>query len=147
MRHVPQVDQVEELVDARPAGDALQPGEVAQEFVRREVVVHAEVLRQVAELAPERLGLAHDIHPLEGDLPLRGPGDGGDELHQGGLARAVRAEQADHAGPELEREVVDGGDAPAEALGDVGQREHRHSWGGGSRSLPEGQSPGKWRPP
>ena len=54
-----------------------------------------------------------------------GAGDGGDDLHQGGLAGAVGAEQADHPGAELEGEVIDGGDAPAEALGDVVEREHR----------------------
>ena len=41
------------------------------------------------------------------------------------------------------RACPDDGDAPAESRGDMGQREHRYSWGGGSRSLPEGQSAGK----
>ena len=92
-----------DLPDYLPDGgawraQALQGRHVVQELRHGELVKQAEVLGQVAQL-----GLQPPLRPLQG-LPVHLDGAGGgqqaghQQLHQGGLARPVWAQQAHQAG-------------------------------------------------
>lgn len=63
-----------------------------------------------------------------GDLPAVGLVDPGEHLDEGGLARAVLAEQAvDFTGQDFEIDAIEGADA-GKRLGDAGHREQRWFW-------------------
>src|SRR5262249_15539285 len=55
---------------------------------------------------PQRVGLACEIHAVPGDATLRWPREGGQDPHEGRLARAIRSEQPEHAGAEVERDAA-----------------------------------------
>ncbi len=121
-----QVDQREQFVDPGPGGPGGKPlggREVGQELARGEVRVDAEVLREEAEFPPEQIGVGEHVGPPVGEPSGGGPGHGGDDPHQRGLARAVRSEQAEQPGAESQREAVDRVLAAPVDLADVGQFE------------------------
>ena len=61
----------------------------------REVLVHRGVLPREADDAAHRFGLGDHVVPEHGGLPGVGAEDGGEDAHDRGLARAVRAEQSE----------------------------------------------------
>ncbi len=96
------------LLESRAELDELEP---------REEVVDRLVLRHVADPPIER-GVAADALAEDAHRPLGRRRQTGDHAQEGRLARAVRAEQRDHAWFDGERDVGDGNDA-AEPLRDV----------------------------
>ncbi len=60
----------------------------------REVLVEAEALRHVAHLALDALGVAHDVVAEAGAAALVGREQPAEHADRGGLAAAVRAEEA-----------------------------------------------------
>jgi len=92
--------------------DALQHGQVIEQLLGREPRVDAELLRQVAQHAPQPVRLCEDIHALEGYAAAAGALQGGDDAHQRGLARPVRPEQAVDAARHVEVDVVQRAHAP-----------------------------------
>ena len=107
VRVLVQVDRLQQVPQARRIAHALQRREVLQEFQRGQVRIDAEILRQEAEAPAYRIGLAHDVGTVEQYLAAGRPGQRGDHLHQRRLAGAVMADQADHAGGQLQTDVVD----------------------------------------
>jgi hypothetical protein len=109
---VAQLDQVEDLVDARvelAAGQPLEPTEEAQVLAGRQVGVDRQVL---GDQPDDRLGLGRtDVHrpPVDEDLAAVTPEEAADHRDRRGLARAVRAEQPVRlAGGDREAHAVDG---------------------------------------
>jgi hypothetical protein len=85
---------------------------------RGEVLVDAEVLRQIAETAAERVGLGDDVGVAEEDAPRGRLRDRRDHLHQRRLARAVGAEEPEDAAVDREGDVADSVVAGTKTLGD-----------------------------
>ncbi len=127
LRGAGQVDQFEQFLDPCPrraGGEALGGGEVAEELAGGQVRVGPEVLRQVAEMAADGVRGGGEVGALVAEGAAGRAGHRGDDPHQGGLAGAVGAEQAQHAVAEGEGEAVDGAGAAPVDLGDVGQFQH-----------------------
>ena len=68
--------------------------------------VHAEVLRQVAEQAADLVLVVEHVEVAEEDRAGIAFLQGGQGAHQGRLAGAVRAEQAEHPGGDGQRDLV-----------------------------------------
>jgi hypothetical protein len=94
---------------------AVQAGEQGDEVQRGQVLVEAVVFRAVAQRRQQAPvvpgGLPVDLH-----LALGGAQLAAEQFYQGGLARAVGAQQADYVCLALEGEIVDR-DHLAEPLG------------------------------
>jgi hypothetical protein len=105
----------------------LQQREILHELRHREARVVAEVLRQVPEpaahLAP---GAVNTRVPAEQPQPAGGRRDhGGHHAQQRGLARSVRAEQAEYPGTSLQAHPGHGL-IPAEPPGQIGDLDVHH---------------------
>ena len=96
---------------------ALEAGEGGDEVEAAHVLVEAILLGAEAEVA-EDLGALEGIAAPEPDIAGVGPELAGDQLDHRRLAGAVRAEEADHPGVELEVELVEGAHL-AEELADA----------------------------
>src|SRR3954469_463912 len=93
---------------ARGAGEAPQLGDELEERSHRHVRVRGGVLRQVADQALRLDGRLDHVVGADGDLAGGGRHEAGDHPHGGGLAGAVRAEEAEHlAALDGERDAVD----------------------------------------
>ena len=89
-----QVGEAPHHVDVLPAG---------------QVLVHRGVLPGEPDGAADRVGLGDHVVAEHRGAPGVGAEDGGEDAHDGGLARTVRAEQTEHrAGLHLERDAVEG---------------------------------------
>ena len=101
LAYVPQVRLPEERLDhlcARPApSDALQHREMIEQALRAHLWIDAELLRQVAERLAYLVLPRQDIEPAERRAAAVCLLQGGEDAHQGGLARAVGTEQAVHS--------------------------------------------------
>ena len=114
---------VGEFGDARLQRGVAEPvdgPEEAEVLLDREVGVERELLAHVAEPPLPRLGVAHDVETAE---PLHRPGRGrqqpGQHADRRGLARPVRAEEAEHAAArQVEADLV-GRDERAETAREV----------------------------
>ena len=133
---IPEPDHLEHLAQPRPErrlGHAVQVGVEAQVLLPRQVVVQRGVLEHQADVA------AHGV-PFGGDVVTRDPGgarsrvrQGAQDLDRGGLARPVRAEEAEGlSGGYLEVDAAHGLDLAVP----LGQRADRDS-----RSHPCASSP------
>ncbi len=111
------------------AGEALVPPERPEVFPGREQGIEGDLLGNPSPRGPGAVvggGEPQDRDPAA--VRLDAARDG---AHQGRLAGAVRAEQAQHlAGPEIEGDAVEGA-AVAEALRDVADREGGGALGDG----------------
>ena len=97
---------------------ALEPAVVAQQPADRHLLIEAALLGQVADAIARGRGVARAEHF---DLPSIGQQDVHDHPERGGLAGAVRADEAvDRSRGHGERQVVDG-DSAVEPLGDSTQ--------------------------
>ena len=106
-----------DLVDRTGAGlgapQAREPGEEAQVVAHRERRVHARLLGREADQLPGPLRGADDVDAAHVAPPRVGPAEPGDDRDQRGLARAVRAEQAeDLAGADRQVDARSAGVAP-----------------------------------
>ena len=104
---------IAQVVDAAVERDVLADGEV---LVEREALAH------VADVALDALGLAGDVVSGDGRAAGGGREQTGQHPDRGGLAGAVRAEEAEHlAGADVEGDAVDGGEGAeaARQIGDV----------------------------
>jgi hypothetical protein len=85
----------------------------------REVLVEAGVLEDDAEALARLVARARGVEAVDLDRPARRPEQGREHLDRRRLPRAVGAEEGeDLAAPDVERDVVDGGEL-AEAADDV----------------------------
>jgi hypothetical protein len=135
----PQVEQLDEHGEVAPVpvrGDAVHVAEDVERVAQRQVPP------ELAPLAEDHTDPASQGHPLACRVEARdangaggGEEDAGQHLHRGRLARAVRADVADHlARPDLERDAVHGpddGSAPAHQAGPAQDRELLREAGGG----------------
>ena len=100
--HVPEVDLVQQAHPPFPRRspairEALQHGEVIEHVVGGDPRIDAEVLRQVAQRAAQRVGIREHVDVAEADRALRRDLQRRDAAHQRRLAGAVRAQQPEHA--------------------------------------------------
>ena len=106
----PQVGLCEERLDLLaprgPVCQPLEPGEVVEEGERRDAGVDAEVLGQVSEAPPVAHGVGEHVGALERDRARVRRLERRERPHERALAGAVGAEQAEEAGPEGQRHVV-----------------------------------------
>ncbi len=102
--------------------DLLEQREVLDELHDGERRVVAEVLRQVAEAAADLAAVCGvpRVPAQQPDLAGRRRQHGREHAQQGGLARAVRPQQAEHAGAGIQAHAVDR-PVPPERPGDAGQ--------------------------
>ena len=103
----------------RPRIEPVQPREVSQRWSSTRILRGtAALLRHVAEPPPDRASTGRPRHAPR----RRRPGGRRARSHRGGLARAVRSDEADHlAGRYRERDVVqrDDGAEPARRTGEL----------------------------
>jgi len=104
--------QSQSLERAIDLGSALrqfeQPGDEVQVLADRQVLVEAEALCHVADLALDRRGFANDVQPQAGAAAAVGFEQAAEHSQGGGLAAAVGSEEAaDPASLELQVELVD----------------------------------------
>ena len=92
--------------------------------MRGDAWVHAEVLRQVAKGATQCVGTREHVEIAETDRTLRGDLQRRDAAHQRRLARAVGAEQAEHASRYLQRDAVERTRAVGVDVGQVVDAQH-----------------------
>ncbi len=81
----------------RPALGSLQFRHKKQIFPHRHLLVKGRLLRQIPNARLGGLGFLRDIMPRHPHGPRRGGQVAGKNIHRGGLARAVGAEQAVNA--------------------------------------------------
>jgi hypothetical protein len=98
---------VEELV--RPpmrlgARQLVEPPEHPEVLAPRQVLIDGGELAGKADDVAKLLRLADDVEPGDGRVAGDRPQEGGQDPHGRGLARAVRAEQAEH-GALVDRQV------------------------------------------
>src|SRR5438094_8511940 len=72
----------------------MQPAEEAQVLLRGQIRIEAEVVAHVADPAPELTPLAEGVAAEQLEAAFRGAGRGRQHPQQGGLARAVAAENS-----------------------------------------------------
>jgi hypothetical protein len=107
---------VDPLVPA-PGRHLVDIGIEVEVFHDRQVGIKAEPLAHVADIGLDQLGLAHRVPAKHPRFPVAWIEDGRQHPQGGGLARPVRANQAeDLPRRHLQREAVDGS-GPVEALG------------------------------
>ena len=83
--------------DAPAVPHALERRDVPEKLLGGEIVVDAEVLREVAEARAQRIGMSGEVFAAPEDAARGRARDRGDHLHQRRLAGPVRAEEPDHA--------------------------------------------------
>src|SRR5438552_17757994 len=100
----------------------------------QDVLHHAEIAEDTAKLKRAREAIARDLLrriagdglPVQTDLPGIRPVEPGNQIEQGGLAGAVRADDADQiAFGEVEIDAVDGG-KPAKTPRQSAERKQRY---------------------
>ena len=140
---------LEQFVDARAAsrlGDVLHRGEEFQVLAHAQVLEQRELLRHVADAAAQCLGLLRDAQAQHFDLAFGRRQQAAQHADGGGLARAVRAEEAvDVRARHGQVDVVDR-DQRAEALGQPA-RADGESRGVGHRPLFARTRPAPASPP
>jgi hypothetical protein len=104
----------------RAIAEAFEDGQMVEEIEGGDFRIHAEVLRQVAELAAKVAGIGDDVLAGEGDRALVGLLQRGDGAHQRRLAGAVGAEQAEQTVADFEGDVVEGSNAVGVRFGEIG---------------------------
>jgi len=111
VRDVPEPAGVDDAIDRRSHLAAAEPVNLAGEAqVRddRHVAVERRVLRQVPDAATDLGGLLEDVEAAHAHGAGRGRKETGDHAQRGGLARAVRPEEAeDLSRSGRERDVLD----------------------------------------
>ena len=117
LAHVPQVGLAKQCLDdalpRRTLREPFEDGEVVQQPLCAHGRVDAEFLREVAEGATHAVLFAQDVdlpRVQRGILQSDGAGvgllEGGDRAHEARLARAVGAQEAEHAARDRERDIV-----------------------------------------
>jgi hypothetical protein len=77
------------MVLRSPEPDALHDGEMVEHVRGGDARIDAELLRQVAELAADRILIGDNVEAVEQDGACVGILQRGDGAHESGLARAV----------------------------------------------------------
>ena len=124
-----QADVTERLRRALAGGGAREPvhlRHVRDELGGADLERQAVVLRHVADQLPDREPVRGDVEPEHLRRAGRGLGQAEEDLDQRALARAVRADEADHAGLDLEIEIVESDDG-AESLGQSTRGDQGHA--------------------
>jgi hypothetical protein len=125
---VDEVEPFEQLLDT--TGENLlrhlrQPADEAQVLARSDVLVDRGVLAREPDRRAYLLAVLGHVAPEHERAPAIGLDQRGEDADGGGLAGAVRAQDAEHrAGGNVERDALqgfDGAEALAEILGDDGQ--------------------------
>jgi hypothetical protein len=104
--------------------DALEAKEEVEHLRAVERWIEAEVLRQVAQAAPHRTRVLHDVHAVERDAAARGLEQAAEDVHERALAGAVGAEQSEQALRDVERHALQRGDGTGVDLDEVSDLEH-----------------------
>ena len=139
-----QAEAVHQFIDpgASPvSGQVEDLGVEIEVLPHRQLAVKREGLRHVAD--PIAGGQVVGVHGLAEELRLAfgGGKQAGEHLHRGGLAAAIRAEEAeDLAAADGEAHAIDGGEA-AEALGEVRGLDGRLAAGVHARGDHQGATP------
>ena len=124
----PQIDLMKQGLDRGlalgRAGDALQHRHVIQHVAGGNAGIDSEILREVAERAPELIGMGEDVDVAEADAALGRDLQRRHRAHQGRLARAVRPEEAVHAARNGQGHVVQRAGAVRVDVADAVQIEH-----------------------
>ncbi len=102
-----QLGELDHRVDDAELGDAVGVGEELEELAHRDALVHAGVVRHVADDAPHALGIDGHVDAVDLDAPGRRLEQRRHDADGGGLAGAVRADEAeDLAVADLEAHVA-----------------------------------------
>ncbi len=114
------------LLGQRPPAHSVElPGE-REVLAAGRVGVHAGALSDHADRAAYAVGLAQHVHAGHRGGPGVGPGQRGEDLHSGGLARPVGAEQPkDRPGLHLEAKAVERAHVTGVGLDEVGRLDRR----------------------
>ena len=115
LAHIMQIGLAQQGVDhLAPLGaicEPLQPRQMIEQVFGADLRVDAEVLRQIAEHATHGVFVAKNVDAAGHVGELRrarvGVLQGRQRSHQGRLAGAIRPEQAEHAGGDRQRDVVE----------------------------------------
>ena len=122
--HLVEVGQLEQRVHLLPprplVADPLQHRDVVEQEQRRDARIDAEVLRQIAQPAPQLLRLGQHVEAVEHDRPLVRLLQSRDRAHQRRLPRAVGSEEPEQSAPDREIHPVEGAHAVAVGLRESG---------------------------
>ena len=116
--------------------DGIHAGHEVEVFLDGQVLVKAETLGHVADLALDGVAVGDDVVAEANALAFVGAQQAAQHADEGGFAAAVGAEEAaDFSGADLEVNVVHGGDA-AEPLGHAAHvnGEIAQAWSGAERT-------------
>ena len=105
-----EVHQLQQIVDAPASRRGVEPlccGQVFEKFLRCQLRIDAEILRQIAQHRAYTVGRADDVGAVPAHRAAGGAGDRSEDTHQGRLARPVRPEQPEHAGVNRQREIAE----------------------------------------
>ncbi len=118
-RHAGGREQARRALLPVATADAEEFGEELDVLVDGQVFVEPEPLRHVADVRADAFGIGDRVQALDGDRSFVGLHHRGEQAHDRRLARAVRADEAEHfAGSAVDAEVLDRGDA-AEPFGEI----------------------------
>ena len=124
---VDEVEALEQLVDAPGQlglGDLGQAPDEAKVFARGQIIVDRGVLAREADRGAYRLRVPAHVEAEHAGPTAVGPEQRGEDAHRGGLAGAVRPEEAEHgADGDFERDALqrlDLAEALSEVFGDDG---------------------------
>ena len=92
---------------------ALQDRLVVEKFPGRHILVRPELLRQETDQALQLLPVDARVEPVDPDTAVALFEDAADDTHQGGLARPVRSQEAEHTRTDLKRHAPERLERPA----------------------------------
>ena len=128
---IPQVHALEQGIHhllALAGGDAFEYGEVIEHPEGADARVHTEFLREVPQNAPYGVFVFQHVDIAEGGSAGVGILQRGERAHERAFARAVGAEQAVHAGGDIERYVVQGAYAVGICLVEMANGQVHGQW-------------------
>src|SRR5439155_1323239 len=113
-----------EALPALRGMNALQGEQVVEHRVAVQVRIEPELLREIAEPRPQRFRALEDVLAVQRGRARRGFQETGEDLHEGGLPRPVRAEEAEHAGGDVQVDAVQGRHRPWIDFDETARFEH-----------------------
>src|SRR5208337_891503 len=108
MTRVAEVHNGQEFLDTAACGgtiETLDCGKVIEEFMRGEMGIDAEILRQIAKNGSERIGRRENVQVIPVNGATGRARDGGQDAHEGGLAGAVGSQKPENTGPQFQIEI------------------------------------------
>src|SRR2546422_5192351 len=124
-REIHALEQIaHELLHSSGRLNALEREKMGEHRFPTQMWIESELLRQIAEPRPEVLGVLQDVRTVQRDRAGRGLEQPCENLHVRGFAGAVRTEQPEHSGWDVEIDPVQRRDRTRVDLDETARDEH-----------------------